>query len=140
MFFDEGLAQCTECLDLPNLKGIYTTPANEEILKTVLEKEKDSSAQDVLFVGFGRQLFEYMLNCRADYAPHDFFGTIEDENYISATKKYLEKNSTIKRVYIVNRLYMYYSNMDTMLVELGYSLTDEQSCYRIYEKTNLLSK
>ena len=35
---------------------------------------------------------------------------------------------------------MYYSNMDTMLVELGYSLTDEQSCYRIYEKTNLLSK
>lgn len=134
MFFDEGLVQCTECLELPNLKGIYTTPENEEILKMVLEKEKDSSAQDVLFVGFGRQLFEYMLDCRANYASHDFFGTIEDENYISATKKYLEKNSTIKRVYIVNRLYMYYSNMDTMLVELGYSLTDEQSCYRIYEK------
>ena len=140
MFFDEGLAQCTERLDLPNLRGIYTTPANNETLMSVYDKEKDSSAKDVLFVGFGRQLFEYMLECRANYAQHDFYGTIEDEKYISATKEYLDKNSTIKRVYIVNRLYMYYSDMDTMLVEKGYSLTDEQSCYRIYEKSNLLDK
>lgn len=93
LYFDEGLVQATARLNLSYLTGIYTAPANKEILMGVNEKEKHSLSKDVLFVGFGRQLFEYMLNCRAHYAIHDFRGTLGNEEYIFVNKNIFGKDS-----------------------------------------------
>ncbi len=135
-FSDEGIVQATTMLNLPNLTGIYTTPANSEILVDIYEAEKTSSVHDVLFVGFGRQIFEYMLDCRANYSRYDFFGLLDDKKYILQTKTYLEQNPTIKRVYVVNKKYLYDSPLDSMLENNGYKLSNKKSCYKVYDKVN----
>ena len=122
---------------LPYISGIYTTPANSEILKEVYEAEKRSSAQDVLFVGFGRQIFEYILDCRANYAHHNFLGILDNEKYVLETKAYLEQNPTIKRVYIINIRYLYDTQLDSMLEKNGYKLSNIKSRYKVYDKVNL---
>lgn len=138
LFNDEGLSKTTALLDVPFLNGIYTTDENKELLNYVYEKECNSTTNDVLFVGFGRQMFEYILDCRAHYARHDFFGILEDEKYISSTKKYLDRISTIKRVYVINRSHLYYNTpMDDMLNEIGFKLIKREYCYREYERTNV---
>ena len=134
-FFDKGLSKTTAQLSEPYLNGIYTTNENKDLLNYVYEKERNSTAEDVLFVGFGRQMFEYILDCRAHYARQDFYGILEDEKYISSTKEYLSRVSTIKRVYVVNRNYLYYNTpMDDMLNEIGFKLKKRENCYREYEK------
>lgn len=134
-FFDKGLSKTTAQLSVPYLNGIYTTNENKDLLNYVYEKERNSTAEDVLFVGFGRQMFEYILDCRAHYARQDFYGILEDEKYISSTKEYLSRVSTIKRVYVVNRNYLYYNTpMDDMLNEIGFKLKKRENCYREYEK------
>ena len=134
-FFDKGLSKTTAQLSEPYLNGIYTTNENKDLLNYVYEKERNSTAEDVLFVGFGRQMFEYILDCRAHYARQDFYGILEDEKYISSTKEYLSRVSTIKRVYVVNRNYLYYNTpMDDMLNEIGFKLMKRENCYREYEK------
>jgi hypothetical protein len=138
LYYDEGLVQATAQLNVSYFAGIYTAPANKEILMEVEEKEKYSSTKDVLFVGFGRQLFEYMLNCRAHYSRHDFRGSLRNEEYILATKTYLERTPTIKRVYLVDWIYLDYTNMDVMLEGKGYELTKVRNCYKIYEKVSPL--
>lgn len=134
-FFDKGLSKTTAQLSVPYLNGIYTTNENKDLLNYVYEKERNSTAEDVLFVGFGRQMFEYILDCRAHYARQDFYGILEDEKYISSTKEYLSRVSTIKRVYVVNRNYLYYNTpMDDMLNVIGFKLKKRENCYREYEK------
>ena len=134
LFRDEGLVQSTVKLNLPYISGIYTTPANSEILKEVYEAEKRSSAQDVLFVGFGRQIFEYILDCRANYAHHSFLGILDNEKYVLETKAYLEQNPTINRVYVVNKNNLDYTLMNMMIEEKGYELCKTTSCYHTYNK------
>lgn len=129
------MSKTTAQLSVPYLNGIYTTNENKDLLNYVYEKERNSTAEDVLFVGFGRQMFEYILDCRAHYARQDFYGILEDEKYISSTKEYLSRVSTIKSVYVVNRNYLDYNTpMDDMLNEIGFKLKKRENCYREYEK------
>ena len=139
--YEEAPIQKTNsAVDHPYLYGVLTTPERKCYLEIILNEVKERNRQ-CIFVGKMRHIFEYLTGSSGEYSQN-FWGTLNDDNYVMDLKKYLQTNK-IDSIFIVSDYpetppRFDQNSIETMLVDLGYVAESRNMPFKRYDLSEVI--
>ena len=130
--YDTGYSKCTAQVDVPFLKGIYTTHQNAQCIQEVYDASQ-SLNHEALILGDKSLMFDYLTGKRPKYNTMTFSRFFWDDVYVDETINYIKENN-VKNVLVLKE--RVYDVINERLIEQGFQLTKDNKEYFLFQRTS----